>query len=75
MEISPEQRERFEFTFKFPTNENIRRLKPDEFERFIVYLFERDGLYHPVHVGGPGDGGVDIELYDRDVLTKLQYAH
>ncbi|HUY76567.1 MAG TPA: AAA family ATPase [Ktedonobacterales bacterium] len=67
MEISTEQRERFEFTFNYPTNENMRRLTPVEFERFIYYLFERDGLYHPVLVGGPDDGGVDIELHSREV--------
>ncbi len=70
MEIPVEQRELFQFTFKSPTDDHIRRLTPVEFEQFIYYLFERDGLYHPKLVGGPGDGGVDIELHAREAEPR-----
>ncbi|MEO7001475.1 MAG: AAA family ATPase [Ktedonobacterales bacterium] len=66
LHIPPEQEELFRFTFKSPIDDHIRRLTPVEYGRFIYYLFQRDGLYHPVLVDGPGDGGVDIELYARN---------
>lgn len=66
VDISPEQEELFKFVYASPTTDHIRRLTPVEFEQFISYHFARDGLYHPKLVGGPGDGGVDIELYARD---------
>lgn len=66
MDFLDDELELFKFTFTSPTDDHMRRLTPVEYERFICYLFERDGLYAPKHVGGSGDGGVDVELYARD---------
>lgn len=70
MLFSAEEEALFEFAFKSPTDNTLRRLTPGEYARFIVYLFLQDGLYHPVFVDGPGDGGVDIELHIRDGLNS-----
>lgn len=66
MQFNNDQEALFRFVFESPTDSHIRRLTPSEYEQFIYYLFARDGLYNPVLVGGPGDGGVDIELHMRN---------
>jgi hypothetical protein len=63
MAITADQKALFRFVFESPTDDHIRRLTPVEYVQFNYYLFEREGLYKPVIVDGPGDGGVDIELY------------
>ena len=62
MDLTSEDRQRYQNVFDAPSDAYIQYLRPEEFARFIFYLFERDGLYRPVYVDGPGDGGVDIEL-------------
>ena len=69
MQLTTDQEALFQFTFQCPSDDHIRRLTPKEYEQFIFYLFERDGLYKPVLVDGPGDGGVDIELYSPNGIT------
>lgn len=71
MDFSSDELELFKFTFTSPTDNHLKRLTPVEYERFICYLFERDGLYVPKHVGGPNDGGVDIELHARDGASPM----
>ena len=63
MQFTADQESLFRFVFESPIDDHIRRLTPSEYEQFIYYLFARDGLYRPILVDGPGDGGVDIELY------------
>jgi chromosome partitioning protein len=70
MQVDTDAAAQFQFVFESPTDDHIRRLTPPEYEQFIGYLFERDALYHPVLVGGTGDGGVDIELYARDGVNS-----
>lgn|GEM_PF-3174515 len=62
MELTSEERAHFQHVFHYPTDAQIQALTPDQFPRFIYYLYERDGLYTPIYVDGPGDGGVDLEL-------------
>jgi len=45
--------------------ENLRKLEPYEFETMVAKLFIAKG-YRARAVGGVGDGGVDVEIYDRD---------
>ena len=59
---SPQARSHFQHVFRYPTDAQILLLSPDQFPRFIYYLYERDKLYVPIYVDGPGDGGVDLEL-------------
>ena len=66
MQFTADQEALFRFVFDSPTDDYIRRMTPPEYEQFIYWLFTRDGLYRPVLVDGPGDGGVDIELYIRN---------
>lgn len=66
MDIPSEERELFKRVFDSPSEAYVRFLTPSEFAHFIYYLYERDGLYQPIFVDGPGDGGVDIELRSRD---------
>ncbi len=66
MQFTADQEALFRFVFETPTDDYIRRLTPLEYEQFIFYLFARDGLYRPVLVDGPGDGGVDIELHSQN---------
>jgi hypothetical protein len=63
MELTDIERARFSRIIDAPSVAYIQVLAPDEFAKFIYYLFERDGLYMPVYVDGSGDGGVDIELH------------
>jgi AAA domain/Restriction endonuclease len=57
--------------FDAPSVAYIETLAPDEFAKFIYYLYKRDGLYRPVYVDGKGDGGVDIELRSLDGALPL----
>lgn len=63
MQLTDLDRARFVKVFESPSVAYIETLRVDEFAKFIYYLYERDGLYRPVYVDGPGDGGVDIELH------------
>lgn len=66
MELTDEERERYRRVFDSPSDAYIQFLDPTEFAHFIYYLFERDRIYQPVYVDGPGDGGVDLELRSLD---------
>ena len=73
MHLTQDQLGLFKMVFDSPTDDYLRRLTPIEYEQFILYLFNRDGLYKTVFVDGPGDGGVDIELHSRDgAVSELQ---
>jgi len=65
VELTSQERAHFQHVFHYPTDAQIQLLTPDQFPRFIYYLYERDGLYTPIYVDGPGDGGVDLELRAR----------
>ncbi len=66
MELAQEERALFQRVFESPSDAYIQYLSPTEFPRFIYYLYERDGLYQPIYVDGPSDGGVDRELRSRN---------
>lgn len=66
VEYDGETYDLFQRIFNAPSDAYIQSLNPSQYPLFIHYLFERDGLYRPVYVDGPGDGGVDIELHARD---------
>lgn len=73
MQLTDLECAKFAKVFNAPSVAYIETLSPEEFAKFIFYLYERDGLYRPVYVDGPGDGGVDIELRSRDgALPELQ---
>ncbi|HEY7022668.1 MAG TPA: AAA family ATPase [Ktedonobacterales bacterium] len=73
MQFTDDQLAMFRMVFDSPTDDHIKRLTPPEYEQFIFYLFERDGLYKPILVGGSGDGGVDLELHSREgAVPQLQ---
>jgi hypothetical protein len=73
MQFTGDQLAMFKMVFDSPTDDHIKRLTPIEYERFILYLFNRDGLYKAILVDGPGDGGVDIEPHSRDgAVPELQ---
>ena len=66
MDLTGEEQERYRSVFDSPSDAYIQYLNPTEFAHFIYYLYERDHIYRPVYVDGPGDGGVDLELRSSD---------
>lgn len=73
MQLTESETTKFSKVFDSPSEAFIETLGPHEFAKFIYYLYRRDGLYTPVFVDGPGDGGVDIELHSHDgTLPDLQ---
>lgn len=65
MDLTAAENAHFQHVFRYPTDSQIQLLSPELFPRFIFYLYQRDGLYVPIFVDGPGDGGVDLELRAR----------
>ncbi|OGI15569.1 MAG: hypothetical protein A2Z52_02440 [Candidatus Moranbacteria bacterium RBG_19FT_COMBO_42_6] len=53
------------------TLEDLRRLKPDEFEEYIASLFQKMG-YTTEKVGGAYDGGIDVIAKKNDVTHYIQ---
>ena len=45
--------------------DELRRLDPYEFERFIADVFDQMG-YDATAIGGTADGGIDVEIHRRD---------
>jgi restriction system protein len=43
----------------------LQRVHPTTFERVVAKALERNGWRDVVHVGGPGDGGVDVRAATR----------
>lgn len=51
----------------------LRRLDPTDFERVVADGLRRRGFDDVRHVGGPGDGGVDVRAVDAaGVVTLVQ---
>lgn len=53
------------------TLEDLRRLKPSEFEEFIAHLFQKMG-YQTETVGGSSDGGIDVIAEKDGVKHYIQ---
>ncbi len=53
--------------------EELRHLAPYAFERFVADLFNAQG-YTAKAVGGTADGGIDVQIFDWDGISKWGVA-
>ena len=58
---------KFRALFDAPSSAGIQGLSPEEFEGFVAYVFNREGAVQARVVDGPQDGGIDIELWSREL--------
>lgn len=66
-EDADELAKKYSDLFDAPSAAGIQSLQPDEFEGFVAYLFNREGAVQARVVDGPQDGGIDIELWSREL--------